>query len=271
VKQSISDAIRVIEDASHAFAGIDALAIPSDSPSDDDALADVTRLVDLCRDTNHAITYILHKAETLQGELRKRVRTVNEMVTVIVREMERTDPMRTSKRATTKEIYAGGGKAQALKQAGGRCEVCGAEFDLTPHHIIARAEGGLPDAENMIVLCKPCHDSVEPMGYHTRAEVLRHDPSRTIPLAPRRATREAEEERDAKQTAKLKEQEDVDKWAEQFPDPAGHIYRLGEPEQERPVKSWHVIVYGSGRHSRLAQESEDAFRRSQKADKTGVT
>jgi ATP adenylyltransferase len=49
---------------------------------------------------------------------------------------------------------------QVLKQAGGRCELCGASHDEVPldvDHIIPRAKGGSNDEANLQVLCRTCN------------------------------------------------------------------------------------------------------------------
>ena len=47
------------------------------------------------------------------------------------------------------------------------CQACGRRFSvqsnvLSIHHIIPRREGGTDDFDNLILLCKPCHDEIEP-------------------------------------------------------------------------------------------------------------
>lgn len=42
----------------------------------------------------------------------------------------------------------------------GDCEVCGAHGRIETHHIIARYRGGTDSPENLINLCKKCHDAL---------------------------------------------------------------------------------------------------------------
>jgi 5-methylcytosine-specific restriction endonuclease McrA len=52
------------------------------------------------------------------------------------------------------------------------CEGIGKEL----HHIIPFAEGGKTTPDNLILLCKKCHDEIELAGYRTRAEIEGHLP-----------------------------------------------------------------------------------------------
>ncbi len=42
-----------------------------------------------------------------------------------------------------------------------RCRSCGGEARLSVHHCKPRAQGGRNDAENLVLLCDPCHDAIE--------------------------------------------------------------------------------------------------------------
>lgn len=48
-----------------------------------------------------------------------------------------------------------------------QCQACRKRYSkksgiLGLHHIIPRAEGGLDDDDNLVLLCAPCHDIIEP-------------------------------------------------------------------------------------------------------------
>lgn len=53
-----------------------------------------------------------------------------------------------------------------------KCQMCGARNDLEIHHIKPRADGGLDDLDNLILLCRSCHDIAEleqlPSAYKIR-------------------------------------------------------------------------------------------------------
>ena len=42
----------------------------------------------------------------------------------------------------------------------GRCEYCGKKA-IDPHHIIYRSQGGSNEEENLIALCRKCHDDIK--------------------------------------------------------------------------------------------------------------
>ncbi len=48
-------------------------------------------------------------------------------------------------------------RRQVLKRDDYRCTVCGATEHLEVHHIVARADGGTNDLENLVTLCMACH------------------------------------------------------------------------------------------------------------------
>ena len=50
-------------------------------------------------------------------------------------------------------------RAAVLERDGNQCCQCGTGEDLTLHHIKLRKDGGKNVAENLITLCRPCHDA----------------------------------------------------------------------------------------------------------------
>ncbi len=51
-------------------------------------------------------------------------------------------------------------RRRAIKRAGRQCERCDRAGKLTAHHKTPLAAGGAPfDIDNLIVLCRPCHDA----------------------------------------------------------------------------------------------------------------
>jgi len=45
------------------------------------------------------------------------------------------------------------------ERCGGKCEYCGKKA-IDPHHIIYRSHGGDNKKENIVALCRTCHDDV---------------------------------------------------------------------------------------------------------------
>jgi len=48
-------------------------------------------------------------------------------------------------------------RAQAIKQYGGKCELCSFELVIDTHHILPKNKGGSDAVDNLIVLCPNCH------------------------------------------------------------------------------------------------------------------
>lgn len=223
------------------------------------------QIAELCESIELAVSGLHHTARNKQRELRKRPRTEREMINVIVKEIA---PMRKIK-PSTKEIMSGGIRAAALRQADGRCELCGNEWDLSTHHVVPRARGGLDDLENIVVVCKDCHNEIEPMGFVTRGETLNYTPRRRINLAqeanPTRQTEfdltpaeKAANTKAANVRDELRRDADLAEWALPFArylDADPGILPLSAPRVSRPEKDWHVIVYGAGRHARVSREA----------------
>lgn len=74
-----------------------------------------------------------------------------------------------------------------LRRGGLICPGCDRALDpsrLTKHHIRPRNQGGPTVLENLVLICRPCHDSVhrEPRG-ETRARVMRYLQERAAPGA----------------------------------------------------------------------------------------
>jgi hypothetical protein len=40
------------------------------------------------------------------------------------------------------------------------CRLCGSELELTLHHLIPRGMGGATEEENLLSVCRPCHDAI---------------------------------------------------------------------------------------------------------------
>jgi 5-methylcytosine-specific restriction endonuclease McrA len=77
------------------------------------------------------------------------------------------------RRATTKKL-----RYEVLRRDGFRCKVCGRSPDedvhvtIEAHHISPFGYGGVTTADNLITLCKTCHDGVhESVGGKSRPGV----------------------------------------------------------------------------------------------------
>lgn len=49
---------------------------------------------------------------------------------------------------------------KVIKRARGICEVCGHERVEVIHHRLRRSQGGTNDLENLLGLCRGCHDDI---------------------------------------------------------------------------------------------------------------
>jgi hypothetical protein len=202
---------------------------------------------------------LLCSIAALRHEKRKRPATVNEMAQFIAGQIAPPNPEQEKKRMKGTMLLPGGIEARVRRRAEGKCELCGSEYMLTPHHVIKRADGGLDHEDNLALLCRKCHNIVEDAGYNSRHDLLRSgrnlidkpktlDPeeaqSRADKAAATRATNYAETLR---QNAEI---EAWDKW--KYATHAIPILTLEEVALlPVPLKEWHVWVYGGG-HSRNA-------------------
>ena len=50
-------------------------------------------------------------------------------------------------------------RREVWERCKGRCEYCGKKA-IDPHHIVYRSKGGSNEADNLIALCRECHDDV---------------------------------------------------------------------------------------------------------------
>jgi len=260
---TIADIIMALETANAALFEADKFRqLQDDLPGADTAY---TQIVELCADIERAVTSLHHLTRNKQRELRRRPRTEQEMITIIAKEI---DPMRKHRKPSTKEIMSGGKEAAALRRAEGKCELCGAEWGLAAHHVTPRKLGGLDELENIVVVCKDCHNEIELQALPSRAETLHYMPQRKInlelhqeqekktifdltPAEKAAITKKTNHAEEAKRAAEIAE------WARPFDkylDASVQILPLDAPRIERPEKSWHVIVYGAGRNSNLLRK-----------------
>lgn len=50
--------------------------------------------------------------------------------------------------------------ALAKIREGYKCEICGSDLDIHGHHMLDFAFGGEATSDNILVVCKKCHDQV---------------------------------------------------------------------------------------------------------------
>jgi hypothetical protein len=59
-------------------------------------------------------------------------------------------------------------RKEVIERDNNECQLCGSWYDLEVHHVIPKAQRGKEFAENLITLCKGCHDEEDMFG-HRRA------------------------------------------------------------------------------------------------------
>lgn len=242
LRETLEDAMQTINSVA---AEIEALRLNSER---DAAHADMSAIVDLCADCERAATRAKHSA-TRKRDTYSAPASTQRMVSFIVNEVMRPEEPTMKK----KTIIPGGIEAAVLRRAEGKCELCKTEFHLSPHHIIPRSDGGLTNLDNLIALCKRCHDEVEDQGYRTRAEVLRHE-RRTTPRPPTRTEDEqrsiaekAAATRAANVAKQRTEAEELAEWDAQYSGFWKYVpyIKFGDPiPAPRP---WEIVVYGGGK------------------------
>lgn len=204
-------------------------------------------IIDLCADIMHGAEVIDSIARKRSRELRRTSRTEREMIGFIVKAIE-DKPMK--KHPSTNDVEAGGVKAKVLRLADGKCELCGTTMFLTCHHILPREDGGLNEEDNLIALCRSCHDEIEDLGYRTRAEIKRHTlAAKVLVSTPKRD--DAEDRKAQKARAERVEAEEVIEWAAKWGEGFwGHVpyIILGDPVPSTP--EWCLWVYGGARRHR---------------------
>jgi len=71
-------------------------------------------------------------------------------------------------------------RSKVTRRDGFRCKRCGhrpnSQTELSVHHIVPLAKGGADEIENMITLCKACHDIVEGEAGNTPESVISYEP-----------------------------------------------------------------------------------------------
>jgi hypothetical protein len=202
---------------------------------------------------------LLCSIAALRNEKRKRTATVNEMTQFIAGQMMPPKTEQEKRHMKTTMLLPGGVEAKVRRRAEGKCEICGTEYMLTPHHVIKRADGGLDHEDNLALLCRKCHNIVEDAGYNSRQDLLRNgrnliDKPKT--LAPEEAQSRADKAAATRATnyaETLRHNAEIEIWDKwKYATNAIPIMTLEEVALlPVPLKEWHVWVYGGG-HSRNA-------------------
>lgn len=52
------------------------------------------------------------------------------------------------------------GRVTRARLTSGGCQLCGSKLELTLHHLIPREMGGATEKENLLSVCRPCHDAI---------------------------------------------------------------------------------------------------------------
>ena len=120
---------------------------------------------------SNIITVLQMQLDQLRRAKRTRHASADEMAAFIV--SETLHPKEEKKPMKQNMLLPGGVEARVRARAQGKCELCGTEFRLGVHHVIARAAGGLDHEDNLALLCRTCHNEVEDGGYTSRASLLR--------------------------------------------------------------------------------------------------
>lgn len=79
-------------------------------------------------------------------------------------------------------------KQQIMERDGYRCRSCGSCHRLTIHHDRAIRDGGTHDGDNLLTLCRDCHDLIE--ARRDLLLVLRERCAALVALEPRRRQRD---------------------------------------------------------------------------------
>lgn len=243
---TLQDIVISLSSAEDALLKADSLERIHDTDDSDTDHHTYATIINYCDCLERDAQRIRNIAERRQRSLYQRMATEREMTTYIVKQVTKEEP--TMKKATD---IAGGYKAAALRQAEGKCELCGQEWRLSVHHIIPRTDGGLSEPENLIVLCTTCHDEVEDCDYHSRKDVLSHKRSREVSMRPVAGPTPAEKAAITRQENIAKQQQadaELNTWAEAWDGLFAKCVQyvpLGEKPPANP--DWYVIVYGSGK------------------------
>jgi 5-methylcytosine-specific restriction endonuclease McrA len=206
---------------------------------------------------SNIITVLQMQLDQLRRAKRTRHASADEMADFIISEI--LHPKEEKNPVKQNLLLPGGVEAHVRARAQGKCELCGTEFRLGVHHIIARAAGGLDHEDNLALLCRTCHNAVENDGYTSRASLLR---GKSVANAVDPETTKARSEKAAETRARnLSEQARADAELATWDIWAGMtsatvpVFALEDAVKiRRPEKPWHVIVYGAGRHAQIAQE-----------------
>lgn len=229
-------------------------------------LRDLRNLLRVAEDDldEHDIAALTNIMTALQMQLdqlgrAKRIRraTAAEMTAFIVSEI--IPPKEEKKPVKQNLLLPGGVEARVRARAQGKCELCGTEFRLGVHHIIARASGGLDHEDNLALLCRTCHNEVEDGNFTGRASLLRQkhttpalDPEVLKDRADKAAATRARNM--AMQVHADAELDAWDKWAGMTRQTTPYLTLEEASAIKRPEKDWYVTVYGAGRHARITPE-----------------
>ena len=61
-------------------------------------------------------------------------------------------------------------RQEVYERDGWKCRHCSCRMNLDPHHVVFRSQGGENSANNLLTLCRRCHDDIH--GGRLRLEVV---------------------------------------------------------------------------------------------------
>lgn len=74
------------------------------------------------------------------------------------------------------------GRVTRARLTAGGCHLCKSNNDLTLHHLIPREMGGATEEENLLTVCRPCHDAIHSREIDVTDLVMEVHIKRTIRL-----------------------------------------------------------------------------------------
>jgi hypothetical protein len=249
--QDIADRLEGAEQSVLEATRIEALHASTSKDQDRAAYEDI---VAYCEQIERHAQRVRNIAEKRLRKLDTEPAPESVMVAFIAKRIEPKEP------TMKKDVdLAGGAKSGALRRADGRCELCGAEWRLSVHHIVKRSDGGLDMPENLIVLCQTCHNEVEDYAYNSREEVLRHKVSRDALTEPKRGNGKQPELSPSEKAAITRQENalreaQIDREVSEWGEPwdalfAKCVVYVPVGVEPPPDPDWYVIVYGAGRHA----------------------
>lgn len=74
------------------------------------------------------------------------------------------------------------GRVTRARLTSSGCHLCGSKLDVTLHHLIPRQMGGATEEENLLSVCRPCHDAIHSGKINVTDLVMEVSLKRTVRL-----------------------------------------------------------------------------------------